>query len=54
MNFFGKQFRTECILAKARTTELSQKVHYSYNQAIKNGVNEAILLMRIKEALFSK
>ena len=36
------------------TTELSQKVHYSYNQAIKNGVNEAILLMWIKEALFSK
>ena len=27
------------------TTELSQNVHYSYNQAIKNGVNEAILLM---------
>ena len=26
------------------TTELSQKVHYSYNQAIKNDVNEAILL----------
>ena len=27
------------------TTELPQKVHYSHNQAIKNGVNEAILLM---------
>ena len=27
------------------TTELSQKVHYFHNQAIKNGVNEAILLM---------
>ena len=36
------------------TTELSQKVHYSHNQGIKNGVNEAILLMWIKEALFSK
>ena len=33
------------------TTELPQKVHYSHNQAIKNGVNEAILLMWIKEAL---
>ena len=27
------------------TTELSQKVHYSHNQRIKDGVNEAILLM---------
>ena len=26
-------------------TELSQRVHYSHNQAIKNGVDEAILLM---------
>ena len=36
------------------TTALSQKVHYSHNQAIKNGENEAILLVWIKEALFSK
>ena len=36
------------------TTELSQKVHYSHNQRIKDGVNKAILLMWIKEALFSK
>ena len=36
------------------TAELSQKVHYSHNQGIKVGVNEAILLMQVKEALFSK
>ena len=33
------------------TTELSQKIHYCRNQAIKNGLNEAILLMSINEAL---
>ena len=33
------------------TTELSVKVQYSRNQAIKNGLNEAILLMSINEAL---
>ena len=31
-----------------------EKVQYSRNQAIKNGLNEAILLMSINEALFSK
>jgi len=36
------------------TVELSEKVQYSYNQAIKNSINEAILLMRIKEALLSR
>ena len=36
------------------TTDLSQKVHFSHNHAIKNGVNEALLLMLIKEALFLK
>ena len=36
------------------TTELSKKVQYSRNQAIKNGVNEAILLMSINEALLSR
>ena len=30
-----------------------QKVQYSRNQAIKNGSNEAILLMSINEALLS-
>ena len=32
------------------TTELSEKVQYSHNQAIKNGLNEAMLLMSINEA----
>ena len=36
------------------TTELSKKVKYCRNQAIKNGVNEAILLMSINEALLSR
>ena len=34
------------------TTELSQKVQYPHNQAIKNKLNEAILLIWMKEALF--
>ena len=36
------------------TTELSEKVQYSRNHAIKNGLNEAILLMSITEALHSR
>ena len=36
------------------TTEQSEKVQYSHNQAIKNGLNEAILLMSINEALLSR
>ena len=36
------------------TTELSEKVKYCRNQAIKNGLNEAILLMSINEALLSR
>ena len=36
------------------TTELSEKVQYSRNQAIKNSLNEAILLMSINEALISR
>ena len=36
------------------TMELSEKVQYSHNEAIKNSLNEAILLMRIKEALLSR
>ena len=35
-------------------TELTKKVQYSHSQAIKNGLNEAILLMWIKEALLSR
>ena len=34
--------------------ELSEKVQYSRNQAIKNSLNEAILLMLINEALISR
>jgi len=33
------------------TTELSEKVRYSRNQAIKKSLNEAILLMSIKMKL---
>ena len=32
------------------TTELSEKVQYSHHQTIKNGLNEAILLMWIKKS----
>ena len=35
-------------------TELSEKGKYCRNQAIKNGLNEAILLMSINEALLSR
>ena len=36
------------------TTELSKKVQYSRNQVMKNGLNEAILLMPMNEALLSR
>ena len=36
------------------TTELSEKVQYSRNQATKSSLNEAIPLMSINEALLSK
>ena len=36
------------------TTELSKKVQYSRNQAIKNSLNEAVLLLSINEALLSR
>ena len=35
-------------------TELSEKVKYPHNQVIKHGLNEAILLMSINEALLSR
>ena len=35
------------------TTELSEKVQYSRNRAIKNSLNEAILLKSINDALLS-
>ena len=36
------------------TTELSENVQCCRNQAIKNSLNEAILLMSINEALLSR
>ena len=36
------------------TTELSEKGQYPRNQAIKNDLNEAIVLMSINEALLSR
>ena len=36
------------------TPDLSKKAQYSRNQAIKNGLNEAILLMSINETLLSR
>ena len=36
------------------TTELSEKVQYSRNQATKNSLNKAILLMSVNEALLSR
>ena len=36
------------------TTELSEKVQYPHNRAITNELNEAILLIWIKEALSSR
>ena len=36
------------------TTDLSEKEQYSSHQAIKNSLNEAILLMSINEALLSR
>ena len=36
------------------TTELSKKVQYSRNQATKNSLNKAVLLMIINEALLSR
>ena len=56
MNFFGKMVPNWVYFGQGNdfklTTELSEKVQYSSNQAIKNGLNEAILLMSINEAYF--
>ena len=55
--FFRKWFPTGCIFGQGEdfklTTELSEKVQCSRNQAIKNGLDGAILLMSINEALLS-
>ena len=49
MNFFWKTVPYLVYFGQGEdfklTTELSQKVHYSHNQAIKNSVNESILLI---------
>ena len=58
MIFFGKTSPTGCIFDQGQdfklTTELSKKVQYSRNQAIKNSLNEAILLISIYETLLSR
>ena len=46
--YFGQREDIKLIM------ELSEKVQYYRNQAIKNGLNEAILLMSINEALLSR
>ena len=56
MNFFWKMVPNWVYFDQGKefklTTELSEKVQYSRNQAITNGLNEAILLMSINEAYF--
>ena len=58
MIFFGKTVPNWVHFGQGEdfqlTTELSEKVQYPRNQAIKNGLNEAILLMSINEALLSR
>ena len=46
--YFGQDLNSKL------TSELSKKVQYSRNQAIKNSLNEAILLMSINETLLSR
>ena len=49
MIFLGKMVPNRVYFGQGEdfklTTELSEKVQYSRNQAIKNSLNEAILLM---------
>ena len=58
MNFVWKMVPNSVYFSQGEdfklTTELSQKAQYSRNQAIKNGLNEVILLMSINEALLSR
>ena len=58
MIFFGKIVPNWVYFGQGEdfklTTELSEKVLYSSSQAIKKGLNEAILLMSINEALLSR
>ena len=57
MNFLGKIVPYWVYFGQGQdfklTTKLSEKVQYSRNQAIKNSLNEAILLMSINDALLS-
>ena len=50
MDVFGPRLGLQATI----DTELSEKVQYSRNQATKNSLNEAILLMSINEALLSR
>ena len=54
MIFFGKIVSYLVYLGQGEdfklTTELSEKVQYPHNQAIESELNEAILLIWIKEA----
>ena len=58
MIFFGKIVSYLVYLGQGEdfklTSELSKKVQYAHNQAIKNELNEAILPIWIKEALCSR
>ena len=58
MIFFGKILSYLVYLGQGEdfklTMELSEKVQNAHNQAIKNELNEAILLIWIKEALCSR
>ena len=58
MIFWGKMVPNWVYFGQGKdfklTMELSEKVQYSRNQAIKNGLNEAILLISINEALLSR
>ena len=53
MIFWGKMVPNWVYFGQGKdfklTTELSKKVQYSRNQAIKNGLNEAILLISTNE-----
>ena len=58
MIFFGKIVPNWVHFGQGKgfklAAELSRKVQYSRNQAMRNGLNEAILLMPINEALLSR
>ena len=55
-DFFGENSSQLGVFWPTRGLQVnhSEKVQYYRNQAIKNGLNEAILLMSINEALLSR